>query len=390
MACRVLYRSRMWRAPLGLTSVLLLTIASTGTLLAQEDSTVVQSPMDDDFYAADAQVEIRAPIAGDVVAAGREIRIEGEISDDVIVAGESILIESPVGDDVRAAGRTVAVAGPVRGHLIAAGDTVTVAPGQRVEGWAWLAGQRISVAGNVGELRAYGQEITITGDVEGPADLRGETIRLGPNAVIHGDLTWASPNPLIVGEGARIAGSSVRLPFSEGPSTGAMVAAAIFWILSFALAVLGMTLLLPRFSLAVGQRARSSVGRALLVGLVVVFLSPLAIALAFMSGVLWLVGLVLLATYLLSLAAGLIFGIYALGDVGLELVGRGEKARRATRVIAAVVAAILIAVIAFVPVLGPLVILATIILGAGGMMLSLWGARRETRTVETISAPVHA
>lgn len=380
----------MWRAASSLTCVLLLTLTSRGAVLAQEDSTVVQSPMDDDVYAVNAHVEIRAPITGDVVAAGRDVRIESEISDDVIAAGESVLIEGPVGDDVRAAGRTVVVAGPVRGHLVAAGDTVTVAPDQRVERWAWLAGNRISVAGDVGELRAYAQEITITGAVEGPADVRGETIRLGPNAVIHGDLTWASPNPLIVGEGARIAGSSVRMPFTEGPSTGAMVAAAIFWILSFALAVALMTLLLPRFSLDVGQRARTSVGRALLVGLVVVFLSPLAIAMAFMSGVLWLVGLVLLATYLLSLAAGLVFGIYALGDVGLELAGRGERARRGTRVIAAVIAAILIAVIAFVPVLGPLVILATIILGAGGMMLSLWGARRETRKAEPISAPAHA
>lgn len=372
------------------TSALLFSMVSTQSLAAQEDSTLVQTPIHDDFYAANEHVEIRAPITGDLVAAGRDVRVESEVSDDVIAAGQTVLVASSVGDDVRAAGRTVTVAGPVQGHLVAAGETVTVAPGQRTESWAWLAGERVTVAGSVGPLRARGKEITITGDVRGPAELRGETIRLGPNAVIHGDLTWASPNALILGDGAHIEGSSVRLPFTEGPDTGMMVAAAIFWIASFALAVALIALVFPRFSLMVGQRARTSVGRSLLIGIVVVFLSPLAITLSFMSGVLWLVGLVLLAAYLLCLAAGLIFGIYALGDVGLELVGRGEGARRGARVAAAVLAAIAIAAIAFIPVLGPLVLLATMILGAGALMLSIWGGRHKTREAQAVSAPIPA
>jgi hypothetical protein len=381
----------MRHSALLLTSILLLTIVSTQSLSAQEEnSTVVQTPVADDFYAASEHIEIRAPIAGDLVVAGRDLRISSEISDDVIAAGETVLVEGSVGDDVRAAGRTVTIAALVEGHLIAAGETVTIAPGQRIGSWAWLAGDRIAVAGSVGSLRAYGNEVTISGDVRGPADIRGETIRLAPNAVIRGDLTWASPNPLIIGEGARIEGSSVRVPFAEGASPAAMIAGAIFWIASFALAVALVALALPRFSLAVGQRARTSVGRSLLAGIAVVFLGPLAVVLALASGVLWLVGLMLLAAYLLSLAAGLVFGIYALSDVGLELVGRGDNARRGTRIGAAVIAAIVIAAIGFIPVLGPLAILATTILGAGAMTLSIWGARREAQKTRATAAPVPA
>ncbi len=371
------------------TIILLPTVMFTQTLVAQEHSTVIRTPIDDDFYTANRYIEILAPITGDLVAAGREIRIENEISDDVIAAGETILIEGTVGDDVRAAGRTVTIAAPVGGHLIAAGGTVTLAPTERVNRWAWIAGDHITVAGSVGSLRAYGEEITITGEIHGPADIQGETIRLGPNAVIHGDLTWASANELIVEEGARISGSSVRLPFAEGTGA-AQITGAIFWVASFALAAALIALLFPRLSFLVGQRARTSVGRSLLFGLMIVFLSPLAIVLALMSGVLWLVGLIFLAAYLLSLAAGLVFGFYALGGAGLELVGRGDKARRGARIGAAVLAAIAIAVISFIPVLGPLVVVATIILGAGAMFLSMWSVRREARTPQTTSAPVPA
>lgn len=364
-------------------------IAATTTATAQDggDSIVIDRPAEEDLYLAGRSVALRAPAAGDVVAAAQSIRLDGTVAGDAILAGERVVVRGGVSDDVRAVGRTVHIGAPIAGHVVAAGETVVIDRGATVQDWAWLAGNRVDVLGTVGSLRAAGEIVTIRGEVAGEAEVAAEDIRLAPGAIVRGDLRWSGAHAPQIGEGALVQGNIVRVGEAPAEPTGARVMGALFWIVSLVIAALLLFLALPRFSAQVAQSARTSPWRCIGAGLAVLVVVPLVIALSFLTGVLWIVGVVLLAAYLLALVAGAILGILAAGDLVLDLARRSETApTRRQRVLATVIAALVVGALALVPVLGPIVLLVMTVVGIGATAVSLWGMRGRPATVEVVTA----
>ena len=173
---------------------------------------------------------------------------------DVIAAGETVSIGGPVHDDVRAAGRTVQVGSPVGGHVVAAGAEVIIAADQRVEDWAWLAGNRIEMAGSVESLKAAGAMVAIAGEVRGDAELAGERLEIGPGAVIEGDLAWRSANEPQISKSAQIAGRIVRKPLPEHIGPGWIGGLVI--LLTLMLSVVVLYFVFPRFATEAARAAR--------------------------------------------------------------------------------------------------------------------------------------
>lgn len=369
--------------------VVAVVIAATTTATAQDggDSIVIDRPAEEDLYLAGRSVAVRAPAAGDVVAAAQSIRLDGTVAGDAILAGERVVVRGGVSDDVRAVGRTVHIGAPISGHVVAAGETVVIDRGATVQDWAWLAGNRVDVLGTVGSLRAAGEIVTIRGEVAGEAEVAAEDIRLAPGAIVRGDLRWSGAHAPQIGEGALVQGNIVRVGEAPAEPTGARVMGALFWIASLVIAALLLFLALPRFSAEVAQSARTSPWRCIGAGLAVLVVVPLVIALSFLTGVLWIVGVVLLAAYLLALVAGAILGILAAGDLVLDLARRSETApSRRQRVLATVLAALVVGALALVPVLGPIVLLVMTVIGIGATAVSLWGMRGRPATVEVVTA----
>lgn len=348
---------------------------------------VVDRRATDDIYLAGDEIEVRAPVDGDVVAAARTIGIAAPVAGDAILAGERVTIEAPVTDDVRAAARVLTLAAPVAGHAVLAGQSVEIGHGQRVEGWAWLTGQEVSVHGSVGDLRASGETVTITGEVRGDAEVTADAIRLAPGAVVRGDLRWSGASEPAM-EGARVEGDVVRPAAAGGlePELGVF----FFWIASVILAVLLVVLVAPRWSAAVTGTARTAAWKTLATGIAVLLLAPIVIGLAFFSGVLWIVGLLLLAAYLLALVGGTLLGVVALGDLVLDATRPAEaRATRGQRIAAAVLVALLVALLALLPVAGGVVLFVLAAAGIGAVVVSLW-RRRRREPIAPIAEPVPA
>lgn len=358
--------------------LLALALGTAAAASAQEAGPIViiDRPATGDLYLAGDEVVVRAPVEGDVVAAGRSVTLEARVTEDATLAGEHVVIEAEVGDDVRAAGRRVHLAAPVAGHVALAGETVLVDRAARVGDFAWLAGQDVVLRGAVGSLHARGETVTIAGEVDGDADVAATSIRLAPGAIVRGDLRWSAEQPPVV-DGAQVGGRLVEVERARVPTAGDRVLGVLFWVVSLIIASVLLFLALPRFSAQVARTARTSPWRSVGAGLAILAGVPLVVALSFLTGVLWIVGVVLLAAYLLALSAGAILGVLATGDLALDAVRRSEAPpSRRERVVAVVLCALIVALLAPVPVIGPIVVLVLTIVGIGSTLASLWTMRR--------------
>ncbi len=340
-----------------------------------DDLLLIDKPVDQDLYAASREVSIQAAVNGDLVAAGQSVTVGGKVTGDIIVAAKDLEISSEVGDDVRAAGQHIRVTSPVTGHIVAAGQTVTIS--KPVGDWAWLAGSTVNVLGDVGgELKVYAQEININARIIGNAELIGENLRLGPNAIVLGDLTWRSRNEADIDPEARIEGEVIKEPL-PGYMDELETDGGLFFTLRLIVAVVVLFLLFSRPMRATADRIAAQPGLSLIIGFVVLVVTPVLALLLFVTGIGTWLGLVLLGTYLVVLLLGMLTGLFSLGDLTLRRFQPNPAAWQA--LIAILVTVVAVGLLTYVPVLGLLTVLAIWLLGVGALCRGSWALIQNYR-----------
>ncbi|MBE0516371.1 MAG: hypothetical protein IBX41_03115 [Methanophagales archaeon] len=126
------------------------------------DQVSVDSPIDDDVFAAGGTVSINAPIAGAVLAGG-DISINAPVSGDVFVAGGQIVVNSDIDGKIVAAGGTIELRGGAK-NVVIAGGNVNIHPDTVISRDAVIAGDRVSNAGTIiGNLTVRAEEFHNTG-----------------------------------------------------------------------------------------------------------------------------------------------------------------------------------------------------------------------------------
>lgn len=361
------------RLPLSPILIVAALASSPSLSSAQEagETILKEGTIREDIYLVGRSVEVRAQVEGDVIAAGGRVSIEDEVRGDVLAAGGDVTVRGAVEDDVRVAGGNVEIAGRVGDDALAAGGDVLLARTATVGGRAWLAGGKVTVAGQVAdELKVGGGDIAITGQVGGDVELTGETIAIGPEATIRGNLTYYSRHEARIDKGAHIAGMVTRKEpkgAARGPSP-AGVRFAVF--VTLGVAAIAYYLLLPAFSVQAARTIRDAPWSSLGLGLALLATTPLVIVLLLVSVLgIWL-AFVAMALYFVLLTTGLLTGAVALGELGLTLARRAEPTR-GWRLGAIVAAFLALWLICFVPVIGALAVFAVLVSGTGALALAL-------------------
>lgn len=349
----------------------------SGAASAQQTGEVVRidQAVEQDLYLAGRLVEVTAPVTGDITAGAMEVVVSAPLSGDLIAAGDTVRIEATVGDDVRAAGRRVDIAADVADHVVAAGEQVTLSQGRRIGGFAWLAGARVRLDGDIGgELRVMAEQVVINGTVGGDADITANRIVLGPNARINGDLFWRSEQRPESRPGASVEGRTIARPMPpvEPPGLAAAIFGALFFLLVLITTGLVLYLLFPRFGEQQAAAARHRPWAALGLGLAVLAATPLVIVLLFITGIGAMLGLILLALYLIALPVGWLGGALCTSEWLLSRrVGPFGRGRHLLFLILAIV---VLSVVQLIPLLGQLTALIVLLFGLGGFTLA--GAQR--------------
>ena len=414
----------------------LLAISPGWAVESQSGDQVIIGPdevVDDDLYATANEIVVEGTIRGDLVAFGRSVTVDGTVEGDLIGAGQSVEIGGEVDDDVRIAGQALLLNedASVGDDLIAAAYSLQNEPESNVGGTLWYAGYQALLAGTVGEdLAGAANALTLGGEIGGDADVDvdGEEggaappafvpvpqvpiptvepgLTLTDSALIGGNLTYQSSTEAQIDPGARIEGDVVReeRPVEEEEEEAARspltetVLDALGSLVALILVGLLLVWIVPGWirhrAYTVLERPLASLGWGLLglvafpiLGVVVLLVT---ILLAIVLGLLTLGGLVALIIVLGLLAeAALVLALWVstgyLAQIvvsflaGVLLVEAIRPGRGRGRVLPLVVGLILYVVLRAIPVLGPLVSLAVVLLGLGAISHWIWTKLRRSR-----------
>ncbi|ELR66511.1 hypothetical protein C942_04209 [Photobacterium marinum] len=352
----------------------------TSLLRAQtfDENVLIVSPVSHDLYTAGHHIEVQSEIAGDLIVAGQMISINSIVDGDIIAAGETINLQAAVSDDVRVAGRQIIISNHIADHIVAAGETVTLEQDSRIGSWAWLAGDTVRISGYIDqELKVAARRVIISGEIKGDVELFAEQIDILDSARIHGNLIWHSKHQPTIESGGQINGQLIEKPWEHPEHNGGSPFAGLAFItLSLMFSGIVIYLLFPALPLQASRSVQQRPLLSLSAGLGVLLITPVVIAVLFVTAIGSLLAFALLASYLVMILLGVTCALFSLGHMGLQLTGKHEKAGKGLRILAFVLALIAIGLLQLIPFIGSLIYLAVILFGLGGLTLAIYRNRQ--------------
>ena len=336
--------------------------------------------INDDLYAFGNAVTILGTVRGDVIAAGATVTIDGTVTGSVEAAGNSVTIRGPIGGSVRIAGNTLAIDGRVTGDVLAAGSSLTVGSSGRVGRDIVAATGVMTLVGETArDVRGSAGNLVIDGHVGRDVSVEVTTLRLTDRAAVDGSVSYGSATDAAVASGAKVSGRIERhAPQQRQPEAPTATSTIVDWLRNLVgVVVLGfiMLALVPVFMrratdrLEVNPLASLGIGAGVLIGV------PILAILVFIVGAIvggWWIGLIAVALYLVACAVSLPIVSLATGE---WILGRAGRAREPA--LALVIGAALILVLGVIPVVGGLIIFVAVLLGLGGIALSMGGPRER-------------
>lgn len=188
-------------------------------------------------------------IAGDLYGAGQQVDASGaKIAESAILAGQYVYVNnSTIGGSLRAACYTLSAADTaVDANATLAARSISLGREFSAKG-IYIAAQTVDFAGECDTLNVMAQTVTISGIVNGDANISAETVTVADTAVITGTLHVTADSEPVVPAGATV--GSVQFTKGESDSDDAVdsesavsVAAGavvLHKVLSFAKSLLG-------------------------------------------------------------------------------------------------------------------------------------------------------
>ena len=303
-----------------------------------------------------------------------------------IWAGCPVSIDSPVDNDVFAAGCDVRVNSRVDGKLRMAGGSVEIGPDAVIAGNAAIAGGEVVVKGTVkGDLNAAGGDVRIDGTVEGDVHAGAGDLTLGPNAKIGGKVSYRAGD-FKRDENAQVAngvqGSRRGHRRASFDVDGFHGHSSMGWIWTASLMILAgvVAALLPGFSSRVSDELRTRPGLTLLFGFIAFVCIPAAAVLMMVTIIGIPIGVLAILGYAALLLVGYIATSVVLGGLVLDRVQAEAGRNVGWRALAAVIAMLAIGIVGRVPVLGHFVVFVALLVGVGAIVAAVihWKNRGQT------------
>lgn len=338
--------------------------------------------IDKDLYVAGGRVDVIAEVNGDVVAAGGRVTINSRITGDVIAAGGNVTIQGHVSDDVRVAGGDVIINATAGDGVVAAGGNIVFGPNASAGGDVMIGGGHVELAGKVrGNVIISAGELVISGQVDGNVELTSRSIKIMPGAVIRGNLTYRSPVAAAIDPQARVVGkvSHIRMPM---PGTAEIAAIAtkigLFVWLGIALTGIVLYLLFSRTAMTAARTVSAKPWKSLGLGLALLAAIPVLGIVLMITGIGWLLALLLLLAYVLLLWLGFLAGVLFISDAVLRRMRSGQESSKLVNSLVFALTLLVIMIVGLIPLLGGLLLFILLLLGIGCVGLKFYGSRRET------------
>lgn len=287
------------------------------------------------------------------------------------------------------AGADVVISEDVESDLRASGDSIVIADDTTVEGDAWLAGRRIVVDGVVdGDLDIRGQSVLLNGPVSGDVSVWAVDLVLGPDADLDGDLSYYTRAPAEIAEDAGVDGYIGSHFFSDEDTDapdvpedwqgnweergsddvsleltlpGALILAIFAGILVF---------VAPRWSDRLQVAATDSPALAIFYGLVWMLGLPIVAVFAAFTIIGLPFAFLLIVLYGVVFCAGMVTAAIIIGGFLVDLAGLEFGDGAGKRLALVIVGSFVLWAGAGVPVLGGFFWFVSIALGIGGILIA--------------------
>lgn len=343
--------------------------------------------------AAGATVDVRGDVARDVQAAGARVEIGGTIGGDLKAGGANVTVRGQVANNIDLGGAVVHVGAAVGGRLRVGGAVVTLGPGADIGGRLQGGAASMQVGGHIaGPVEIGGAVVNFNARTDGPVTISGGQVIIGPTAEIGGDLTVRSRLEPTIAEAAAIAGQVRRVdpPWSfwnvspwAGPVAIAILMAGGTIISGIVLMLFGGRLL------PVGaNHVRLRPGSSFLLGIATFILVPLVAGILAVT----VFGITAGIAVLLILPFLLVFGhAVAVSGIAAGIFVRDRRELGLVRVFfMLIIGAIVVALVALIPWVGPFVVFIVLLLGLGALTRTLGSRVRrvEARPAAPMGIPM--
>jgi cytoskeletal protein CcmA (bactofilin family) len=340
----------------------------------------------DDRFLAGEDVTLAEQVAGDAFIAGGRSHIDGRVAGDAVATGGTVDVRGEITEDLYAAGGDVRIEATVLGNARIAGGTVFLERGADIAGSVTVAGGSIEQSGHVGgNLQVFGGRVRLNGVVDGDVEVASEDIRVGPEAVIKGRLTYQGPDRPRVADGAVISGGIERSHrrwrgLGEESGFGRALTGVLrtLWFAGVLLTGMLLVAVFPRFTREAAATARSDALASLGLGAALLIAVPIMALMLFVTIIGIPLGFATLMGYGLLLMLGYLTAALAVGDWLLERSRPADAANAGWRMLFLLFALVAIALLRWVPWIGNIAVLLLFMAGLGAFALrSVRGYRGE-------------
>jgi hypothetical protein len=329
--------------------------------------------------AAGASVEVAAKAAGSVWVFGGKVVLGGDVAADVAAAGSSVSYSGHTGGDARVAGGSVSIDATIGGSLRACAANLTVGSLTEIAGSVGVVGANLSVAGHIaGDAKLAGAVVTFNGQADKSLTIVGDTVVVGPQARIGGDLTVYSRHAPEIADTAVIGGTVKRMEppaeLSAVPDWAWSFGFAIAMVLGIILAGIVLMLFGGRLFISALDHARLRPVSTIIIGIVTLILVPAVAALLSAT----VVGLPIGFALMLALPLLFVFGlpVAAAGIAAGIFVRTPGPVGIARGLLFVIVGAVILALIGLIPWVGCIAVGVVTVLGAGALVRTAGGRLR--------------
>lgn len=351
-------------------------VAFAATIHGGESYTLPKDQTNDgSLYAGAGTLTIAGTVTGDLVIAGGQATISGDIKQDILIGAGTVDLSGTVGGDVRVAGGQISIDTNVPGDVLVAGGTVTLTTNSVVGGDVLMAGGSLAINGEVkGQIKAAGGEIFIAGPVGGNVDLIGKTIKLESTAKLAGDFSYQSPEQATIADGATIAGKTTFTKrnfdtwgrFSFG-LFGITIISWIIGLVTLLAAAIVFVVAVKRFTGKVVEHSLKAFWQRLLLGLVLLVVTPFVIGILFVSVIGSMLGVILTGIYLVYLMLAAVYGAIVAGSWIFRLAQKGTVRYDW---VSAIIGVVVLQLLNLVPVIGWIFTFAFFLVALGSLTMT--------------------
>ena len=257
---------------------------------------------------------------------------------------------------------------------------VRIEPETRIEGGVAIAGGSVSAAGHFGRyLTIAGGDVTLGGEVAGDVRVYADSLTVLPGTRIGGRLNYRTSGAVALPPDVEIQGGVARDEAGAGrplwERRNDLIGAGWLWVAGLFAVGLLLAYAFARFS---HQTTRVLMAQPLLgmgVGFLVLVCVPAAAGMLAVTIIGIPLALILVLVYLAMLIAGYVIGALYVGDRGLAAVRPNSPPTPGWRLIALLLALVLIGWVSWIPLIGWLVRVSVLLLGLGGIVLAFWRPR---------------